>query len=963
MKKLKIFAISLLGIVVVGYLLLFIAARILFPPERLKEIITPKISEAVGREVSIEDVGLSVFPGLSLNAEGLTIANAEGFSDKPLLKVGDLYLNVKLLPLLRKRVEVASILIKSPKILIEKSKTGKFNFEMGSEEKDKVSSEAEEPETSPVSLVVNSARIEDGTLIYLDHQKNKTITIKEIDQNISISLDEELTDIRTEGRLDIKDLNFTDMKKNEGAMNFPSATIKHHFKIDTQSKNVQIEQLMFVIESTQLNFAGSLKNYDTTPNIDLSLRTNEIELSNILRTIPHDLAPMLTELTAEGTINFKMDVKGEISENKTPNVNGDLSFNNLTLSYSELPSKISNLNGSIGFTDKSLNFRKITARLGNEPFELSGSIIDFEHPKYDLKFKADLNLSTLKDYIESPSIQSNIPPDKLPMLTKLNGEGKINLKIDVNGEISEDKLPNVNGALSFNNLTLGYSELPGKITNLSGAIGFTDKKLDFRNITARLGSDPVEFSGSIINFEHPRYDLKLKTDLNLNAVKDYIELPKGTSLSGRLKANIIAKGSVDKPENTRLNGRISVSNSSLTTPNLAVPLTEINSEVDLAGRKVKISNLTLRAAKSSISLTGEILDPIHNPKGTLQLTSSLLDLDEIFPETESEEDVTSMREPIKLPFETLDGKVIISKLITNDIVMSNLRADMIIRNNVLSIKNVRSDLYSGKLTGSATADFNDPSGLAYTIHIKGDGLDMNDFASTAIPIEDAFFGKMQIDVNANGTGLSTEEIKKNVVAEGATVVFNGKIVNLPVLHSLADFLNLPSFEEISFKTLNNSFKLQNERLSFENFEMKAFDNDLSLGGFIGLDGSLDISVSMLLSEELTQRFHEKAVKVPNVFLVDSSRLPLDFIIKGTKDNPEIRWDTEKAVSRAAKKTVQTGLEKGLEKIFGTFKNKTGEEADSLKSDKDTKEGDPLKNVLEGLFGKKKKKKKSKQENN
>ena len=957
MKKLKIFAISLLGIVVVGYLLLFIAARILFPPERLKEIITPKISEAVGREVSIEGVGLSVFPGLSLNAEGLTIANAEGFSDKPLLKVGDLYLNVKLLPLLRKRVEVASILIKNPKILIEKSITGKFNFEMAGEEKAKVPSEAEEPETSPFSLVVNSARIEDGTLIYLDHQENYAIAINKIHQNISISLDEELTDIRTEGQLDIKDINFRDMKKNEAAMNFPSAIIKHNFKIDTRSKNVQIEQLMFVIESTQLNFAGSLKNYDTTPNIDLSLRTNEIELSNILSIIPHDLAPMLTKLTAEGRINLKMDVKGEISENKTPNLNGNIVFNNLTLSYSELPSKISNLNGSIGFTDKSLNFRNITARLGNEPVELSGSIIDFEHPKYDLKFKADLNLSTLKDYIESPNIQSKIPPDKLPMLTKLHAEGKINLEIAVNGEISEEKTPNVNGSLSFNNLTLGYSELPGKITNLSGGIGFTDKKLDFRNITARLGNDPVELSGSIIDFEHPRYDLKLKTDLNLNAVKDYIELPKGTSLSGRLKANIIAKGSVDKPENTRLNGRISVSNSSFTTPNLAVPLTDINSEVNLAGRKVKISNLTLRAAKSSISLTGEILDPIHNPKGTLQLTSSLLDLDEIFPETESEEDVTSKREPIKLPFETLDGKVIISKLISNKIVMNNLRANMIIRNNVLSIKNMRSDLYSGKLTGSATADFNDPSGLAYTIQMKGDGLDVNDFATTAIPIEDAFFGKMQIEVNASGTGLSTEEIKKNIVAEGTTVVFDGKIVNLPVLHSLAKFLNLPSFEEISFKTLNNSFKLQNEKLSFENFEMKAFDNDLSLGGFIGLDGSLDISVSMLLSEELTQRFHERAVKVPNIFLVDSSRLPLDFTITGTKNNPKIRWDTEKAVSRAAEKTVQTGLEKGLEKIFGSLKT------DSLESNKDKKEGDPLKNVLEGLFGKKKKKKKGKQENN
>ena len=93
-------------------------------------------------------------------------------------------------------------------------------------------------------------------------------------------------------------------------------------------------------------------------------------------------------------------------------------------------------------------------------------------------------------------------------------------------------------------------------------------------------------------------------------------------------------------------------------------------------------------------------------------------------------------------------------------------------------------------------------------------------------------------------------------------------------------------------------------------------------------------------------------------LVDSSRLSLDFSIKGTKDNPEISWDTKKAVSRAAEKTVQTGLEKGLEKIFGSLKTFDEEEkskADSLKSDKDKREDDPLKNVLKGLFGKKKKK--------
>ena len=56
--------------------------------------------------------------------------------------------------------------------------------------------------------------------------------------------------------------------------------------------------------------------------------------------------------------------------------------------------------------------------------------------------------------------------------------------------------------------------------------------------------------------------------------------------------------------------------------------------------------------------------------------------------------------------------------------------------------------------------------------------------------------------------------------------------------------------------------------------------------------------------------------------------------------------------------MQTGLEKGLEKIFGSLKTFDEEEkskADSLKSDKDKREDDPLKNVLKGLFGKKKKK--------
>ena len=967
MKKLRTLALSLLGVVAVAYLLLFLAVRMLLSPDQLKETITPKISQAIGREVTIDHIGISVFPGLSLNAQGVTIPNGNGFSDEPLLHVDDLFLNLKLLPLLRKRVEVASIRVDHPDILIEKSVTGKFNFEMAQDSKTAEGTSLTEEDTGPaMALVVNAASISAGRLRYFDHQSNDAVTINRFGQNIVLSLDEALRDVAVKGKIELSDIDLKSHQEDHPAMHFSSASIAHNLHIDTESKHIKIDQLQVTMESLQLAFAGSLQNYDSAPDIDLTLSTNEIELSNLMSILPPDLSPLLAELTGRGKIDLNLNVKGVLSAEQTPGVRGALSFNELTLKYADFPDKITNLTGRLNFTEQKLEIDKMTARLGENPLALNGTIDNFEQPRYDLKLKADLDLGVLPGYLASATVQDLVPKDKLTPLRKMSTTGKIKLNVDLRGQASENSSPEVAGNLSFNNLTLGYTELPDKMTNLNGGLAFTDKQIEFRNITAKLGDDPLALSGVLTDFEHPSYDLKLKTDLDLKAVKNYADLPEGMSVAGRLRADISARGRTDKPAATKLAGRIHVSNGSVTTADLAVPLTKVECEISLAGRTATISKLTLTAAKSSMAVTGRIVDPMEHPKARLQFTSSLLDLDELFPETEPSagEEVT---EPIKLPFETLDGKARISKLITNDMVLTDATADLTIRNNVLSISNLKSDLYSGKLTGTASADFNDPSGLAYKVKMKGEGLDVNKFATVSIPIKDALFGKMQLEMNASGTGMSAEEIKKNIVADGTTMVLDGKMVNLPVLNSLANFLNMPSFKEVDFRNLSNGFKIRDGKFSFDNFHIKALDNDISIAGFVGLDGSLDISIGMLLSETLTQRFHDKAVKVPRAFLSDSGRLPLDFIVKGSKDSQQIRWDMEKALSRAADRTIQKGLASGLEKLFGGKKETAKTERDTsvardslsgrqaVESSEDKKPADPLKSVLEGLFGKKNKK--------
>jgi len=846
-RKLKLMTLWFLGGLLVAYLALFIAAKVFFPAHHLKDTIANHLSEAIGKKVEIGQAGVTIFPQLCLNAEDVTIANAENFSKSPLLHVQNLLLNVKLLPLLSKRIEVESIVIEDPEILIEKNRGGVFNFASTSVEDGNVHPDAGKKEAAPVSLVVRSAKIVGGAVKYVDHQKNTALTIDGIDEDLYLSFDNEASEIDVNGQSGIKSFDFHNMNSKSNAIKLPSATLKHRLKINTQSKHVGIDLLQLSLLSAQFRFTGSVDQYDTVPQIDLHLSSNDMELADLLKV------------------------------------------------------------------------------LGSENY---------------------------------------------PEIRKVKGAGKIDLQAHVKGAFSEKKSPQVQGQMAFTNLELNYPTLPDKITDLSGNVRFSNGRLTIENMTALLGKTPIELTGSVLDIQNPHFDLNLKTDLELNEVKKYVALPEGMSMSGRMQVAMKANGLLNRPKNAKFNGKIKLSRGAFTSPNLSVPLTDIAGEFNLAYEYVQISNLTLRAGKSSATLTGKIFDPVNHRTGVLNITSPMLDLDEMFPESESKapENLSATKENIQLPFDKLDSQLRIKKLITNDVALTDVRAKVSIRHNILTIENVRSNLYSGKLTGNARGDFNDPSGLDYDVKLKCSGVDVNDFATVSIPMKDTFFGKMDLEMNATGKGTSIDAIKKNIVADGRAVVSKGKIANLNLLNSLANFLNLPSFENVNFRTLNNSFKLKNEKLSFDEMKLNVLGNDISLGGFMGLDGALNFSMSMLLSEQLTQRFRQKAVNVPDFLLVDSKRLPLDLLITGSKDNPVIRWNTEKAFHR----TAQAHVEKGLQSLFSSLRKKTEEKTsaekdtmaaaaiptDSVQTNS-TAKADPVENILHGLgslFGKKKKKK-------
>ena len=118
-----------------GVLIVLIVVALLVVPmfidvQKYKPQIEQKVSEATGRPFSIDgELRLSLFPWVGLAFSGLHMGNPPGFQEKDFLSVKSFDVRVKLIPLLSKDIQVKRFILEEPRIVLEKSKKGRGNWE------------------------------------------------------------------------------------------------------------------------------------------------------------------------------------------------------------------------------------------------------------------------------------------------------------------------------------------------------------------------------------------------------------------------------------------------------------------------------------------------------------------------------------------------------------------------------------------------------------------------------------------------------------------------------------------------------------------------------------------------------------------------------------------------------------------------------------------------------------------
>ncbi len=172
----------LIGSVLLVVLVVGVAAVALMTldPNNYKDWIADKVREQTGRELAIEgDIQLSYYPWLGLDVSKVSLSNASGFGDAPFLQTDTIKVRAKLLPLLRKELEMDTLILHGAKLNLAKNKDGISNW-------DDLTKPAEtETQTTSAqppfaALVLGGIDIKDASVSWDDQQQDVNVQIKDI---------------------------------------------------------------------------------------------------------------------------------------------------------------------------------------------------------------------------------------------------------------------------------------------------------------------------------------------------------------------------------------------------------------------------------------------------------------------------------------------------------------------------------------------------------------------------------------------------------------------------------------------------------------------------------------------------------------------------------------------------------------------------------------------------------------
>lgn len=463
MRKWVIGGVVLLSLVVIVVLALWNLNSLI---NRNKSYFLDQAQSALGRRVSVGEVGVTLWNGIGLRLNNFALSDDASFSSGDFVRAADLQINVRLLPLLGKELQVKRLILHDPVIGIIRNQKGEYNFSSigrPGKEKEKVP-ERESPEPSrkaALPLLVSLVDISGGEVRYLDRRERIDLSVKQID-------------------LRVKDLDLG----RPFAVELAAALFSEKQNLKGQ---IRVGPLRPGAEFGEVPLEGEI-------NLDpLDIDKLKSAVPKFAATLPNDLALSgvfrAREMRVQGTLK-KLALKGSVD-----GTDGAIAFGK---SFRKAPGIPLVVSADAQVADGGVSLRQGKVKL--HTLELSGK------GEVKLGNAAALNLSLDSNRFSLDGWQKIVP---LVQDYELSGNLEINARLQ--GDVGKGATPRIQGGLTLAAVSAKLPQLPKPVTDLNAKITFSGQRADLKDATLALGKTPIRLAAEVERFSPLTLSYKLST--------------------------------------------------------------------------------------------------------------------------------------------------------------------------------------------------------------------------------------------------------------------------------------------------------------------------------------------------------------------------------------------------------------------------------------------------------------------
>ena len=166
-------------------------------PNDYKPQISALVEEKTGRRLDLAgDLQLTFFPWVGIETGPLSLSNAEGFGDVPMISADNARIRVKLLPLIKRRVEAGTVVLDAPVVHLLTAVDGRTNWDDLAGMGDEYGEERAESEPAALAgLAVQGVSVTDGRVVWRDAVAGNELILSDLDLSTGMLVPGEPLDV------------------------------------------------------------------------------------------------------------------------------------------------------------------------------------------------------------------------------------------------------------------------------------------------------------------------------------------------------------------------------------------------------------------------------------------------------------------------------------------------------------------------------------------------------------------------------------------------------------------------------------------------------------------------------------------------------------------------------------------------------------------------------------------------